>query len=108
MTQILTHGRRRTRRRAHQVQVPDPAVPRCVDETRCACPYMRTGAALAAPVPNVIAEYGYCSAVPPPPGAICASVGATAVAFQKMVPVVVLPNERLPLVWKVTGTALTT
>ena len=68
----------------------------------------RTEAAAATSVRAMDEVPAYCRAVPPPPGAISASVGAAAVAFQKMVPTVVLPNERLPLVWKVTGTAVAT
>ena len=47
----------------------------------------------------------YCRGKPGPPGAMSASVGAALVLFQKIVPVVVLAKLRLPLVWKVTGTA---
>ena len=72
-------------------------------------PYRPTGDDAGAPSPAgcLSACERYCRAVPPPPGAICASVGATAVAFQKIVPATPLAKLRLPLVWKVTGVAVT-
>ncbi len=44
--------------------------------------------------------------MPPPPGAIWASVGAAAVLAKKIVPTVFDPKLRLPLVPKVTGMAV--
>ncbi len=48
----------------------------------------------------------YWRAVPPPPDAIWASVGAAAVLAKKIVPTVLDAKLRLPLVPKVTGMAV--
>src|SRR5262245_425763 len=48
----------------------------------------------------------YCSAVPPPPGAIDASLGATPVASKKIVPLPDDANPRCPVVPAETGTAV--